>query len=582
MRVNRCIIYIYICWLNVRIITIFSSFLLALPLMAGWNEIHSSILIQDNEGALKYSKSYFLEDPDKTERKFLYAQTLAHLLKTQEAIHLVKSEDLLPANAFELIESLAWSVLRKHAQGGEASEAMSVLGAAITRDVRGMKILMEKARSPNARVRGFTMKLAGFYPDPPLKKLVAKIIGTETNYHVRLEAIRAAGLQSNADATEALKKIIEHPLSTSEERLTAIHSLALILEGIDPIQLDFLIRNERSQYRQLALESIIREGKKEHLDLVINHLNDPSLDVRSKAFEALALLSDSDELIIQAQPMIQCSGETVSLPLKMMGHWTLSLSKNSQSIDFLIDCLDHESSGIRVLAASYIAKSKPALSALKDKQKSIMDPFAKINLAMGYLRHKMALEFVKDVFKEFLHNEMGLVMLAQEESMFPVILPSKVPHQPMLPNYPLIVDQLTRLSLIGSYALVDLEGAKNALERLFEKKLVPVSRMALIFLFKESDTDVVEVARELSMSGDRKNRLQTLLVLAFFGKETAIIDELIELYPNVSFEEKIQIVESLGYLGGDKTIRFLLKKLEEPSRLIQIAAASSLIQSLYH
>ncbi|NBU62649.1 MAG: hypothetical protein EBS28_02500 [Chlamydiae bacterium] len=556
--------------------------ILAFPLMAGWNEIHSSILIQDNEGALNHSKSYFLEDPDKTERKFLYAQTLAHLLKTQEAIHLVKSEDLLPVNAFELIESLAWSVLRKHAQGGEASEAMSVLGAAITRDVRGMKILMEKARSPNARVRGFTMKLAGFYPDPPLKKLVAKIIGTETNYHVRLEAMRAAGLQSNADATEALKKMIEHPLSTSEERLTAIHSLALILEGIDPIQLDFLIRNERSQYRQLALESIIREGKKEHLDLVINHLKDPSLDVRSKAFEALALLSDSEELIIRAQPMIQSSCETVSLPLKMMGHWTLSLSKNSQSIDFLIDCLDHESAGIRVLAASYIAKSKPALSVLKDKEKRIMDPFAKINLAMGYLRHKMALEFVKDSFKEFLHNEMGLVMLAQEESMFPTILPSQVPHQPMLPNYPLIVDQLTRLSLIGSYALVDLEGAKNALERLFEKKLVPVSRMALIFLFKESDTDVVEVARELSKTGDRKNRLQTLLVLAFFGKETAIVDELIDLYPNVSFEEKIQIVESLGYLGGDKTVRFLLKKLEEPSRLIQIAAASSLIQSLYH
>jgi hypothetical protein len=237
---------------------------------------------------------------------------------------------------------------------------------------------------------------------------------------------------------------------------------------------------------------------------------------------------------------------------------------------------------VRVLAASFIAKSKPALIALEQKQKIVMDPFAKINLALGFLRHKIGLEFVKDAFKEFLHNEMGLVMYAHEDSMFPVILPSQVPHQPMLPNYPLIVDQLTRLSLIGSFALVDLEGAKNALERLFEKKLVPVSRMALIFLFKESDTDVVEVAKELIKSGDRKNRLQTLLVLAFFGKETAIIDELIELYPNVSFEEKIQIVESLGYLGGDKTVRFLLKKLGEPSRLIQIAAASSLIQSLYH
>lgn len=550
--------------------------------MAGWNEIHSSILIQDNEGALKHSKSYFLEDPDKIDRKFLYAQTLAQLLKTQEAIHLVKSEDLLPVNAFELIEALAWSILRKHAQGGEASEAMSVLGAALTRDVRGMKILLDKARSPNARVRGFAMKLAAFYPDPPLKKLVAKIIATETNYHVRLEAMRSAGMQSNCDATEALKKMIEHPLSTSEERVTAISSLAMILEGIDSIQLDFLLQSERSQYRQLALETIIREGKKEYLDHVIDHLNDPSLDVRSKAFEALALLSESDEVIHKAQKVIEKCCETVSLPLKMMGHWTLSLGKNPQSIDFLLDCLDHESAAIRVLAAAYIAKSKPALCILEKKQKKLMDPFAKINLAMGYLRHKMALEFVKDAFKEFLHNEMGLVMHAQEESMFPMILPSNVPHQPMLPNYPLIVDQLTRLSLIGSYALVDLEGAKNALERLFEKKLVPVSRMALIFLFKESDTDVVEVAKELSKTADRKGRLQTLLVLAFFGKETAIIEELIDLYPNVSFEEKIQIVESLGYLGGDRTIRFLLKKLEEPSRLIQIAAASSLIQSLYH
>ena len=103
-----------------------------------------------------------------------------------------------------------------------------------------------------------------------------------------------------------------------------------------------------------------------------------------------------------------------------------------------------------------------------------------------------------------------------------------------------------------------------------------------MFLFKESDTDVVEVAKELMKTTDRKNRLQTLLVLAFFGKETSICEELIELYPNVSFEEKLQIVESLGYLGGPHAIQFLLKKLEEHSRLIQIAAAASLIQSLYH
>ncbi len=565
-----------------HIITIFSSFLLVAPIFGGLNEIHSSILIQDNEGALRHSKTYFLEDPDQTHRKFLYAQTLAHLLKTQEAINLVKTEDLLPGNAFELIESLAWSVLKKHAQGGEASEAMSVLGAAMTRDVRGMKILMEKIRSPNARVRGFALKLAAFYPDPPLKKMIAKVIGSETNYHVRIEAMRAAGHQSNKEAIDPLKKVMEHPLTTSEERLVAIGSLASILEGIDSIQMQYLIKSERAQYRQLALEAIIRESKKDQIDLVMHHLNDPSLDVRSKAFEALALLSDHRDSIRNAAPSIEKSCENVSLPLKMMGHWTLSLIETASSIEFLIAQLHHESPGVRNLAASFIAKSKPALIALLKDEKKIMDPFARINIALGYLRHKIGIDFVKDAFKEFLHNEMGLVMFAQEDAMFPAVVPSAVPHQPMLPNYPLIVDQLTRLSLIGSYALVDLEGAKESLERLFEKKLVPVSKMALIFLFRESDTDVVEVAKELMESGDRRNRLQTLLVLAFFGKETAITDELIALYPNASFEEKIQIVESLGYLGGDTTVRFLLKKLEEPSRLIQIAAASSLIQSLYH
>jgi HEAT repeat protein len=566
----------------VHIITIFSSLFLGIPLLAGLSEIQSSILIQDNEGALKYSKAYFLEDPDNLDRKFIYAQTLAHLLRTQEAINLVKSEDLKPQNAFELIESLAWSILRKHAQGGEASEAMSILGAAMTRDIRGLKILMEKARSPNARVRGFALRLSGYYPDPPLKKMIARLIAFETNYHVRLEAIRSAGQQGNKEAIEPLKKIIEHSLSTSEERLSAIGSLASILEGIDPIQLQYLIQNDRAQYRELALEAMIREGKKEHLDLVIAHLSDPSLDVRAKAFEALVLLAENKATLKATAPLIEKSCQEVSLPVQMMGYWALSLIENSEAIDFFMKLLDHESVGIRMTAASFFAKSRPLLDALEKSEKVVLDPFAKINLALGYLRHKQRLEFVKETLKEFLHNEMGLVMYRGEEGMFPAVTPSVVTHQPMLPNYPLIVDQLTRLSLIGSYALVDLEGAKKALEQLLEKKLVPVSKMALMFLFKESDTDVVEVAKELMKTTDRKNRLQTLLVLAFFGKETSICEELIELYPNVSFEEKLQIVESLGYLGGPHAIQFLLKKLEEHSRLIQIAAAASLIQSLYH
>jgi HEAT repeat protein len=397
-----------------------------------------------------------------------------------------------------------------------------------------------------------------------------------------LEAIRSAGQQGNKEAIEPLKKIIEHSLSTSEERLSAIGSLASILEGIDPIQLQYLIQNDRAQYRELALEAMIREGKKEHLDLVIAHLSDPSLDVRAKAFEALVLLAENKATLKATAPLIEKSCQEVSLPVQMMGYWALSLIENSEAIDFFMKLLDHESVGIRLTAASFFAKSRPLLDALEKSEKVVLDPFAKINLALGYLRHKQRLEFVKETLKEFLHNEMGLVMYRGEEGMFPAVTPSVVTHQPMLPNYPLIVDQLTRLSLIGSYALVDLEGAKKALEQLLEKKLVPVSKMALMFLFKESDTDVVEVAKELMKTTDRKNRLQTLLVLAFFGKETSICEELIELYPNVSFEEKLQIVESLGYLGGPHAIQFLLKKLEEHSRLIQIAAAASLIQSLYH
>ncbi len=565
-----------------RIITIFSSFLALVPLFGELNKVHSSLLIQDNEEALKYSRSYYLEDPDKIDRKFLYAQTLAHLLRTQEALNLVRTEDICPKNAFELIESLAWSVLKRHAQGGEASEAMSLLGAAMTRDIRGLKILLEKSRSANARIRGFALRLSANYPDPPLKKLIARLIGTETNYHVRLEAIRAAGYQSNQEAIEPLKKIIEHPLSTSEERLFAIRSLASILEGMDSIQLQYLMQNGRAQYRELALEAIIQESKKEYLAQVKTFLRDPSLDVRCKAFEAVALLSDKKEQLIEIMPLIEESCKESSLPLQMMGNWLLSLANKDSAIDFLIEKLHHESGSIRSLAAVFIAKSKPSLEALEKNGVDSIDPYVKINLAIGFLRHRTNIEFVKKTFREFLHNEMSLVMFSGNESMFSAVVPSKVTHQAMLPNYPLIVDQLTRLSLIGSYALVDLEGAKKALAQLLEKRLVPVSKMALMLLFQESDTDVVEVAKELIKTGDKKNRLQVLLVLAFFGKETSITDELIALYPEVTFEEKLQIVESLGYLGGDKTVQFLLQKLEESSRLIQIAAASSLIQSLYH
>lgn len=582
MRVNLSTIYIFTFWQNVRIITIFSSFCILVQLFSGVDQVQSALLIQDMESALHHSKDHFQQNPDDIDRKLLYGQTLANLLKTHEAMSLFDLEELKPQNAFDLIESLAWSVLKKHAVGGESSEAMSLLGAAITQDVRGLKMLLEKMRSPNARIRGFALRLAGLYPDPIMKKQVFKSIASESNYRVRLEAIKTSEYQKNDGAIEPLKKVIDNPLSTPEERFLAIKSLAGIMKGADRIQVHYLMTSDRAQYRLLGLQIIMRQKKPEYLDEVKATLNDPSFDVRCKAFEALGMLATAAKDIAGAQELIDLSMENSPLTIQLAGHWLKSLIHDKNSIEFIQNSMEHDELGIRIAAASFAAKSKPVLMHIQQYLRSINDPFVKINLAIGFLKHRMELDYVEETFAQFLTTQNGFIMSAQDDNFGDLIAPSSVTHHPIVPNFPLLVDQMTRLQLISQYALFNLEGAKKSLEELLGKGLIHVNKMALMFLFQESDVDVLEVAKALMESPDAKNRLQILLVLAFFGKDTDVVDELIELFPKVSFEDKIQIIESLGHLGGEKTITFLLKKLNESSRLIQIAAAASIIQALYH
>lgn len=152
--------------------------------------IYAHLLISDRHSAVAEAKGALDHFPDSKGLQMAYIRALSEKGDETEAMEQWSSVSALFKEENEsrrMLETLAWGVLNK----GETSAQLNVrlsslIGAALTRDVKAIPMLIDQLRSSNALLRSVAVKLATSYPDAPIKDEIARLLKEEKVWYVQI------------------------------------------------------------------------------------------------------------------------------------------------------------------------------------------------------------------------------------------------------------------------------------------------------------------------------------------------------------------------------------------------------------
>jgi len=550
------------------------------------------LTIHDVEGAIQEAKEALRRFPESIAVRKAYLKALCEKGKEAEALMLCKQLVDLSQNEQEnrhLLETLAWAALQKGQHSPQLFVRLNaLLGSALTNDARAIPALIKELKSSNAILRSLALKLAGHMGDEPLRKEIFRLIKEEKVWYVRLTAIETAGQLKMREARPLLEKIVASDRKLDEEKALSISTLASLYETISRNDLLKLIQSKRAGLRQLACEIVVQLELKKLVDDLLPLLADPSPDVRIACLSALGLL----EIQRKEQTAPLCKDPVPNVAIS--AGWLHLRQGDAAGGDVLVEFMEGASPASRRLAAAAIAASgRNGTEIAKERLRLSTDPFVRLNLALGLigLREDLVLsclEIARELNKEpvtKLHSSEPNDLWMWDSTSHPVfrvLAPSRVRHIEHIANYPVIVDRLVRLDLLGLLSMLQYPKALEAVKNFLKSGQAQLVGSAAGTLIQELEEEGVEALKFLLKDPEEEVQLEAALILAIWGKEGSGIDLLMKAYPEAKRERKIQILEALGHSGSPAAVPFLLEVLGEPFQVLRIVAASALIQCLYH
>jgi HEAT repeat protein len=541
------------------------------------------LTIRDVDGAMQEAKEALKKYPDSKALQKAYLKALCQKGSENEALLLCKKLVDLQKGGLEnrqLLETLAWGALGKAQHSQQLYVRLNaLLGAALTNDSRAIPALLKELRGSNAIMRSLALKLASHMGDQPLRKEILRLLREEKVWYVRLAALEAVADLHMAEAKPLLLKIIESNRTIAEEKALAILTLASLYEDCSDEDMQNLIASKRFGLRQLACQIAVTLDRKDFASRLFPLLKDPTPDVRVACLSALALLEAED--LAKTAPLLKDPVPKVAIT----AGW-LHLRKNDgEGKKVLESYLENESALSRRLAAAAIASSgMSGVGLAKEHLRLSEDPFVRLNLSLGLMGLREEVAFSCMAVAEELNNK-GDALWMWDRSLHPIfhmISPSRVGHIEQIPNYPMIVDSLTQLDLLGLLSMLEYPKALDAVKTFLKKGRAELVGPAAGTLIQEIEEDGVQMLKTLLQDEEKEVRLEAALILAMWGKEGSGLKVLMNAYPEATRDRKIQIIEAMGRSGDTEAIPFLLEVLGEPFQVLRIVAASALIQCLYH
>jgi len=391
--------------------------------------------------------------------------------------------------------------------------------------------------------------------------------------------IRAVGELKEEKLLPAMIEIVGSKKSSAIEKREAIRSVVRIGDKIEKEQLLSLVESKRAPLRLLACECIAKFQLKEHAAMLATLMQDPHPEVAAAAIHAIGLLR-IDQL--KGRPAAFYLGRLAYARDPMIGitaAWALLIQKHAIGEEALTHWLLHPNRETAAMAAASVAKSGPfGLKLAKEMIDQVEDPFVKANLAIALIGQRENCDKACLTLASALAIENERWMI--DDALFSPIRESTVSHKAEIPNYPEVVNQTTRLELLNLLAILEYQGAQDAIKKFLKERHWGVTGLAAEKLLGEGDESALSLVRELLNDEDKEVRLEAALALASWGRDVTALPTLMAEYENSDRMTQIKILESLGRIGNKEAIPFLLERLKESSLNTRIIAASVLLQTI--
>lgn len=548
--------------------------------------IHAHLVIKDYRTACQEGQELLEHYPDS---KKLWEAYIEALGKNGEESRMIAAWDSYVGqfpeekNNRQVLEEIAWNVIGKGASSSSPIiRTTALLGAYLGQDARGITILQANLKDHSSLIRAIAVQLSARLLDDRLCDEVVNLFKSERSWQVRLEAIRAVGTMKITEVHPDLVAFIANPKSTAEEKAAATQALVNILDTAERDEVINLAKSDRAGLRQLACQVVAYFDLDRDADQVIHLLNDHHAEVRSLALQTLGTLGiksyEGESIADIAERMLGDPDPSTAI----LAAWLLTIHNNEKGQQAFVRWFNHKNQAIRLQAASALtATGKHGFPLTLEIFQKTEDPYVRMNLALGLIHQRTQHAQACDALYKGLQEESGRWMWKQQ-GIFQILAPSNLRYQATIPNYPEVVNQLTRLEILNILAMMDHPKAQEAIKWFLSEKAWGVSGLASTLLLTECDEAAIELVEGLLDDPNQKVHVQAALILALWGRNEAALDVLQNAYAESDRDLKEKILESLGHTGAESSIPFLIERLHEPFQSLRLIAASSLLQCLYH
>lgn len=483
----------------------------------------------------------------------------------------------------ELIEEMAWGVLQKAFHSSSIiMREMALLAAFFSQDTKGVTILYQGMRDPNHAVRAVAVKLAGHFRDHRLVEEVKRLFFEEKVWSVRQQVLEAVGKMKIISLKNRLEFVIASDDNLAEEKAVVIASLLELIDSVNRLEIEKLSSSNRAGLRQLACQSIAYFQSMRDLDQLLMLAKDSHPNVRLEAFQAIGKLRPNkqvDEILIVARQGVQDLNHKVALSAA----WLLTLYAPAEGQLILNRFLHDVRREVAILAAAVLsATGQYGITLTIDQCRSHLDPFVRLNLALGLIGQRQATQEAATILSEML--------TATTESwsrikvgIFEAIIDKPAARIKGSSLTSVETDnQLLHLELLNLLAILKAPNAQLAIRQYLNERAWEISATAAILLLMEGDENAIEIVQQLLQETQSRVRLQAALILSIWSREESAIQALEDGYATSEPEMKAKILEGIGRIGSTRSIPFLINVLKEPSQTLRLIAAMALIQCLNH
>ncbi len=492
-----------------------------------------------------------------------------------------------------LLEEIAWATIKRGAlDSSPLIRSEATLAAFYSQDAQGIPILQCMLCDQNIQIRLFALFLASHLRDEMLEQKVLQMLVSDPTPYVRSACIETLGKMRSRKAVTHFHKLLKDENTTHTDTYAIIQALSQVSSHTTHENLTTLVKSPHSSLRALACGLIFHQDMQAG-DLIIELVKDSSIDVQMLALQTLGAIKQENllenetlkeyviSLLQEASPHISLNAAFLILASVHQNDRLHALGRAT-----LERWLSHKNQHYARLAAACVAHSGKAGIVLSEKWiDASSDHYVKLNLALHLIKQRKSTDKAAKILEECLSSIKERIDYRQD-GLFTSIAPSQEMHQAAHFRYPETKDLACRLDLYGCLATCNFPELQEKIASFLKGKDADkswgITGMTASLLIQEKDEAAFEVLEKLLDDESLEVRLQAAFILASCRQDEKSLKILQESFSKAKRELKELILVGIGAIGSKASLPFLTQALDEPSQVLRLRAASSILQCLYH